>query len=46
MYEVLIALISLAVAILVILNAKIKSDIVEKEIHRADKDDQYNRYED
>lgn len=43
MYTVLIALISLATAILVIINAKMKSDIVEKEIRRADKDDRSKR---
>ena len=45
MYTVLIALISLAAAILIIINAKMKSDIVEKEIHRADKDDRSKRDE-
>lgn len=45
MYAVLMSLISLSAAILVILNAKMKSDIVEKEIHRADKDDRSKRDE-
>lgn len=43
MYTVLIALISLAAAILIIINSKMKSDIVEKEIRRADKDDRSKR---
>jgi len=39
MYNILASLLSLAAAILIIANAKMKRDIVEKEIQRTDEED-------
>lgn len=42
MYNVLTALISLVAAILIIINAKMKRDMVEKEIKRTDEEGEDN----
>lgn len=39
MFKIITALASLAAAILIVINAKMKIDIVEKELHRANEED-------
>lgn len=39
MFKIVAALASLAAAILLVINSKMKSDIVEREIHRANEED-------